>query len=237
MFGEECDYYKGMLEIAETLDLQEVHIIRDSFTADICRRITCATLTNGRSFFNTVIVEAQFRRTGGGGGGGGGGAKQDNSERNTGGRGGGQRRGQQTDRQPWVDDRHPKIIAMMTPHPPHRYTQRMQQTDHGPPHVARLHRQRTPLHLLGAYPWKVHIQRLSIQTGTCPQTCNHQRVRGRGRRNAHTGCPNLPYVQRRGRVPRQAPQERRQPGLTRATQPTAGAQTGMGHNGEQRQEL
>ena len=35
LFGEKCDYYKGMLEIAETLDLQEVHIIRDSFTADI----------------------------------------------------------------------------------------------------------------------------------------------------------------------------------------------------------
>ena len=52
-----------MLEIAETLDLQEVHIIRNSFTADICRRITWAILTDGRSFFNTVIVEAQFRRT------------------------------------------------------------------------------------------------------------------------------------------------------------------------------
>ena len=49
LFGEECDYYKGMLEIAETLDLLEVHIIRDSFTADICRRITWAILTDGRS--------------------------------------------------------------------------------------------------------------------------------------------------------------------------------------------
>ena len=63
LFGEECDYYKGMLEIAETLDLQEVRVIHDSFTADICRRITWAILTDGRSFFNTVIVEAQFRRT------------------------------------------------------------------------------------------------------------------------------------------------------------------------------
>ena len=45
-----------MLEIAETLDLQEVLIIRDSFTADICRRITWAILTDGRSFFNTVLV-------------------------------------------------------------------------------------------------------------------------------------------------------------------------------------
>ena len=27
LFGEECDYYKGLLEVAETLDQQEVHII------------------------------------------------------------------------------------------------------------------------------------------------------------------------------------------------------------------
>ena len=51
-----------MIEIAETLDLQEVHVICDSFKVDICRRITWAILTDGRSFFNTVIVEAQFRR-------------------------------------------------------------------------------------------------------------------------------------------------------------------------------
>lgn len=62
LFGNECDYYKGMREITEMLDLQEVHIIRDSFTPDVCRRITWAILTDGRSFFNTVLVEAQFRR-------------------------------------------------------------------------------------------------------------------------------------------------------------------------------
>ena len=53
---------KGLLEVADTLDLQEVHIIRDSFTADVCRRITWAILSNGRSVFNTVLVEAQFRQ-------------------------------------------------------------------------------------------------------------------------------------------------------------------------------
>jgi hypothetical protein len=61
LFGGECDYYKGLWEVADTLDQQEVHIIRDSFTADVCRRITWAILTDGRSFFNTVLVEAQFR--------------------------------------------------------------------------------------------------------------------------------------------------------------------------------
>ncbi len=58
----ECDYYKGMLETAETLDLQEVHIIRNSFTPDVCRRVTWAILTDGRSYFNTVLIEEQFRR-------------------------------------------------------------------------------------------------------------------------------------------------------------------------------
>ena len=47
LFGEECDYDKGMLEIAETLDLQEVHIIREPFTPDVCRRITWAILMDG----------------------------------------------------------------------------------------------------------------------------------------------------------------------------------------------
>ena len=61
LFGDKCDYCKGLLEVAETLDQQEVHIIRDSFTADICRCITWAILTDGRSFFNTVLIEAQFR--------------------------------------------------------------------------------------------------------------------------------------------------------------------------------
>jgi hypothetical protein len=51
-----------MLDVAETLDLQEVHIICESFTANVCRRITWAILTDGRSFFNTVLVESQFRR-------------------------------------------------------------------------------------------------------------------------------------------------------------------------------
>jgi hypothetical protein len=62
LFGEDCDYYKGFLEVADTLDLQEVHIIQDSFTADVCRRITWAILSDGRSVFNTVLVEAQFRQ-------------------------------------------------------------------------------------------------------------------------------------------------------------------------------
>ena len=48
--------FQGNARNLETLDLQEVHIIRDTFTADICRQITWAILTDGRSFFNTVLV-------------------------------------------------------------------------------------------------------------------------------------------------------------------------------------
>ena len=62
LFREECNYYKGMLEIADTLDLHEVHIIQESFTPDVCRCITWAILMDGRSFFNTVLVESQFRQ-------------------------------------------------------------------------------------------------------------------------------------------------------------------------------
>ena len=171
-----CGLYSGTSAIIirkcsrflETLDLQEVHIIRDSFTPDVCRRITWAILTDGRSFFNTVLVEAQFRRNkhfkwptslihkiidkvrfslpivrpmypttwritpqlplGGGGGagvsGGGGksggrgggqgrGRKNNQVNQTPGGGSGGNLRGQQQQRQPWIDEQHPKIIEMM----------------------------------------------------------------------------------------------------------------------------
>jgi hypothetical protein len=62
LFGDECDYYKGLYEVCKTLDLQEVHIIRDSFTVDICHQIMWAILSDGRSFFNTILVDAQFCR-------------------------------------------------------------------------------------------------------------------------------------------------------------------------------
>jgi hypothetical protein len=61
LFGDKSNYYKGLHGVCKTLDLQEVHIIRESFTPDVCQRITWAILSDGRSFFNTVLVEAQFR--------------------------------------------------------------------------------------------------------------------------------------------------------------------------------
>ncbi len=36
LFRDECDYYKGLMEVRDTLDQQAVHIIRDAFTVEIC---------------------------------------------------------------------------------------------------------------------------------------------------------------------------------------------------------
>jgi hypothetical protein len=162
LFWDNCNYYKGLFDVCKTLDLQEVHIIRESFTANVCRRITWAILSDGRLSFNTALVDLQFCRgeqvqwptsliykitdnvrfaksinrpfyptkwlvpavTGGQGTGG--------SGRNSGGYGMGanqggpkdmgrdpKQRGRDEDgggrgrRQPWVDNRHPKIVAMM----------------------------------------------------------------------------------------------------------------------------
>lgn len=59
-FGEDCDYYKGLMEVRDTLLLQEVAYIRNSFTVDVCRRITWVIIDDGRSFFNVVMVKGHF---------------------------------------------------------------------------------------------------------------------------------------------------------------------------------
>jgi hypothetical protein len=60
LFRDKCDYYKGLLKVCNTLDQQEVHIISDSFTANMCCRIMWEILSNGRFFFIIVLVKAQF---------------------------------------------------------------------------------------------------------------------------------------------------------------------------------
>jgi hypothetical protein len=60
LFGDECNYYKG-LQVCKSLDTQKVHIIRESLTPDICQQIMWAILSDGHSFFNMILVEAQFR--------------------------------------------------------------------------------------------------------------------------------------------------------------------------------
>ncbi len=161
LFGDKCDYYKSLFKICETLDLQEVHIIWELFTADVCCRIAWVILSNGHSFFNTVLVEAQFRRgerfkwptsliqkitddvqfaktierpfypmewlilmaggpgpAGAGEAGGGYGGGQVPSRTRDSAKGSTPKRrehggGAGNCHQPWVNDRHPKIVAMM----------------------------------------------------------------------------------------------------------------------------
>lgn len=60
LFGEEGDFYKGTMEVRETLDLQEVRIIREAFSAEVCRSTTWAIIYNECSFFNIVLVHNQF---------------------------------------------------------------------------------------------------------------------------------------------------------------------------------
>jgi hypothetical protein len=128
---------------------------------DVCRRITWAILRDGRSFFNTILVEARFHRgkhfkwpmllihkiagnvqfaksierpfypmewlistagghstTGPGEAGGGYGGRQMPSRTKDSAKGPTPKRrendgGGGNPRQPWVDDRHPKIVVMM----------------------------------------------------------------------------------------------------------------------------
>jgi len=60
LFGDECDYYKSLMDIRDILLLQEVAYIRTAFTPDICRRITWAIIDDGRAFFNTVMLRGHF---------------------------------------------------------------------------------------------------------------------------------------------------------------------------------
>jgi hypothetical protein len=39
LHGDECNYYNGLLKVYDTLDQQEVHIISDSLTANVCHQI------------------------------------------------------------------------------------------------------------------------------------------------------------------------------------------------------
>ncbi len=60
LFGEQCEYYQSLMDVRDTLLLQEVSYMRDHFTPDICRRITWAVIDDGRAFFNQVMVKGHF---------------------------------------------------------------------------------------------------------------------------------------------------------------------------------
>lgn len=63
LFGPRCDYYKGLMEIRDTLLLRTVQYNRESFDVDVCRRITWAIINDGRGFFDTVMLSGHFKGT------------------------------------------------------------------------------------------------------------------------------------------------------------------------------
>lgn len=63
LFGNECDHYKGLMEVRDTLLLKTVQYNRESFDVDVCRRITWAILNDGRAFFDTVMLSGHFKGT------------------------------------------------------------------------------------------------------------------------------------------------------------------------------
>ena len=60
LFGSQCDYYKSLHQIFKTLELKEVYVLKASFTAENCRRITWEILDDGRAFFDDVKTTIDF---------------------------------------------------------------------------------------------------------------------------------------------------------------------------------
>jgi hypothetical protein len=60
LFGSQCDYYKSLRQIFKMLKLKELYVLKASFTAENCRRITWAILDDGRAFFNDVKMTIDF---------------------------------------------------------------------------------------------------------------------------------------------------------------------------------
>ena len=60
LFGSECDYYKSLRLIHNTLDLKEVMALKDKFSPEHCQQITWAILDDGRAFFDDVKTTIDF---------------------------------------------------------------------------------------------------------------------------------------------------------------------------------
>jgi hypothetical protein len=60
LFGSNCDYYKGLLNVYATMDLRDVMAIKPHFTAEHCPRITWAVIDDGRSHFDNVKTTLDF---------------------------------------------------------------------------------------------------------------------------------------------------------------------------------
>ncbi len=60
LFGSNCDYYKSLQQIHQTLELKEVYALKDKFSPENYRHITWAILDDGRAFFDDVKTTIDF---------------------------------------------------------------------------------------------------------------------------------------------------------------------------------
>jgi hypothetical protein len=60
LFGFQCDFYKSLHQIFKTLELKEIYMLKASFVAENCHRITWAILDNKRAFFDNVKTTIDF---------------------------------------------------------------------------------------------------------------------------------------------------------------------------------
>jgi hypothetical protein len=61
LFGSECDYYKGLCNTYGVLDLKDVMVQKQAFTAKHCCKITWAIIDDGRAYFDDVKTTLDFR--------------------------------------------------------------------------------------------------------------------------------------------------------------------------------
>ncbi len=58
--GSECNYYKGLCNIYGVLDLKEVMVQKQAFTAKHCHRIRWAIIDDRCAYFNNVKTTLDF---------------------------------------------------------------------------------------------------------------------------------------------------------------------------------
>ena len=62
LFGEECGFYIDLLTLRRCLNMPSVNMLREKFTADVCKRITWAIISEGRDYFSQIKLRQDFQR-------------------------------------------------------------------------------------------------------------------------------------------------------------------------------
>lgn len=61
LFGDECGFYIDLLTLRRCLNMPSVNMLREKFTADMCKRITWAIISEGRDYFLQIKLKGDFR--------------------------------------------------------------------------------------------------------------------------------------------------------------------------------